>query len=89
MWFKISILALVMFLLGAACGTLIVQKVEAATFVQQEVSTFEEEIFCEKEKEEKIATFAPQSFCDEYDHSLTFEQNLLNCDRRKATFLDI
>jgi hypothetical protein len=78
-----------MFLLGAACGTLIVQKVEAATFVQNELPVFEEEIFCEKEKEEKIATFSPQSFCDEYDVTLTFEQNLKNCDRHKATFLDI
>ena len=49
MWFKITILALIMFLLGAACGTLIVQKVEAATFVQNELPVFEEEIFCEKE----------------------------------------
>jgi hypothetical protein len=89
MWFKITILALIMFLLGAACGTLIVQKVEAATFVQNELPVFEEEIFCEKEKEEKIATFSPQSFCDEYDVTLTFEQNLKNCDRHKATFLDI
>ena len=89
MWFKITILALIMFLLGAACGTLIIQKVEAATFVQNELPVFEEEIFCEKEKEEKIATFSPQSFCDEYDVTLTFEQNLKNCDRHKATFLDI
>ena len=86
MWFKIFILALAMFLLGAACGTLIVQKVEAAPIVQAEIPCSDNKIFFKKEK---IATFAPQSSCDEYDHSLTFEQNLLNCDRRKATFLDI
>ena len=87
MWFKLFTINFVVFLIGMACGNIALDNVQAAqTTSNNHDMCFENKIFFEKKN---LSTFSPQKFCKEYDRTLSFEQNIQNCDRLMVTFLDI
>jgi|TARA_Y100000310_G_scaffold88439_1_gene85410 hypothetical protein len=70
-------LLLTMFTVGYFCGINVVDNAKAESV--EICPPFEEKIFMK----EKIIALEPESACNSYDFSLTFEQNLRFCERLK------